>query len=191
MYFILDCEQLVDDEGGTLEVDDTIDAEVELDDWSLGLPLAVKPAGPFLLPARAVRGYQGPPADLYDFRVCLMSERMVNVLHAAGVDNIDLYPAYLVDDRTRGRWPFFVVNIIGRVAAADLTRSTWSSSDGAIRGEVHFEQLVLNPPAAAGLLLFRSAENLRTLVIHERVKARLERAGLGGVSFVAPSEWQT
>jgi hypothetical protein len=58
---------------------------------------------PFHIAARAVRGYRGPPADFYDFRVCLMSERMVRVLRGVGVDNIQTYPAFLVEGRTATR----------------------------------------------------------------------------------------
>ena len=191
MYYVLDCEQLADEEGGYLDLDDKVDAGVDLDDWASGLQFDLKTAGPFFLPARAVRGYQGPPADFYDFRVCLMSLPMVQALRAAGVDNIDVYPAFLVDERTSVSWKFSVVNIIGRVAAVDLVRSEWTSPDGTSRGEVSFEQLVFNPQAAAGLLLFRAAENLRTIVIHERVKTCLELARLSGLSFIDPSQWQT
>jgi len=191
MYYVLDCDRLTDDEGGTLEVNDAIDAGVDLEQWSISLPLKLPTAGPFELKGRAVRGYQGPPADFYDFRVTLMSGPMVETLRRAGVDNLMTYPVTIVDEETGARWPFFAVNIIGRVAAADMVKSEWSSSHDPPQGDVEFETLVIDPARARGQLFFRLAENLTTILVHQRIKVALEKARLTGMSFVDPADWQT
>lgn len=191
MYSILDCDRVADDEGGTLEVNDAIDAGVDLEAWSVGLPLKPTKPGPYELRARSIRGYRGSPADFYDFRVSLMSGRMLQTLRRAGVDNLATYPVIIVEDETGARWPFFAVNIIGRVAAADLSRSEWSSNDDPPRGEVQFDTLIIDPARARGLLFFRLAENLATILVHQRIRATLERAGLTGIGFVDPADWQT
>jgi len=180
-YYVLECDRVMDDEGGYLEVDDSIDVyldpEMELDDWTSGIRLDVKVDRPFVLSARAVRGYTGPPADLYDFRVTLMSERMLLALREVGVDNLDVYPAQVVEEGTGRSWTLFAVNIIGRVAAADLRRSVWSSAHPELQGDVMFDRLVLDPRATMGLPLFRMAESVRTILVPALSRGATELAG--------------
>jgi hypothetical protein len=190
-YCVLDCDRVTDDEGGTLEVDDGIDTGVDLDEWSTGLPLNIAPKQPFVLKARAVRGYQGVPADFYNFRICLMSEKMVKALRRAGVDNLQLFPAQVLEQTTGQRWPIFAVNIIGRVAAADLAASEWKCYEDPPIGSIHFENLAFTPQAGYSLPLFRLAENLDSIVISSTVKSALKQAALTGVDFIVLADWQT
>jgi len=187
MFFILRSERASDDEGGYLEVDDFVDGGVGLDEWGKGLPLSTKRSA-FAVMARAVRGYKGRPADFYCFRIPLMSERMVKVLHTAGVDNIDTYPVTLIERMSGRRRPLFAVNILGRVAAANMSQSEWSCDSDPPMRDVLFEKLVLSSTVPGDFLMFRMAESLSTILVHESVKQALEQAGLTGVELVAPAD---
>jgi len=174
---------MTDDDGGRLEVGDDVDTGAERVELTTGIPTRLTRATPIELPLRAVNGYQGDPADFHSGRLCVMSERMVDVLRDAGVDNLQVFPAQLVDERTGKRWPAAVVNVVGRVAAADLAESERVNVGETAPGEAHFARLVVDPEALGGLLMVRLAESPTSLLIHEQVKQRLERASLTGVAM--------
>ena len=65
-----------------------------------------------------------------------------------------------------------VVNIVGKVAAADMKQSQAISLGG---GQV-FTRLTVDPGRAQGLLMFRLAESLIDVIVREKV-ARAIAAG--------------
>ncbi|WP_163989660.1 hypothetical protein [Pyxidicoccus caerfyrddinensis] len=56
------------------------------------------------------------------------------------------------------------------------------------RDIVSFDKLIINEEAGRGLLLFRLLESASTLIIHERVKAELDKESLRFVSVHRPDE---
>ncbi|OHA79608.1 MAG: hypothetical protein A2675_02540 [Candidatus Yonathbacteria bacterium RIFCSPHIGHO2_01_FULL_51_10] len=120
----------------------------------------------------------------------LMHDRMVEALRAAGVDNIDVYDALVVDPDDGSEWTDYkAVNIVGLVAAADMTKSIIDTSDSARLITTKFEKLVLDPAKAHGLLLFRLAEKVSAIIVHERVKAEIEARKIGPLGFIPPEKW--
>lgn len=120
----------------------------------------------------------------------LMHERMVEALRRAGVDNIDVYDALLVDPEDGSEWTEFkAVNILGVVAASDPARTTFDPTNPARVINAQIEKLVLRPEAMHGFLIFRLAEQLSTILVHEGVKAQLEAARIGPLGFIAPDAW--
>lgn len=184
MFSILRSVRASDDEGGYLEIDDFIDRGVGQGDWSKGLPLGRK-RDALAMPARAVRGYKGPAADFYCFRIPLMSERMVKVLEQAGVDNLETCPVTLIEKSGKRR-QMLAVNIVGRARAADLAQSEWTSDHDPPVGDAIFGKLVVASALPRDFLLFRMAESLSTIVVHDSLKRAIEQANLSGVEFVAP-----
>lgn len=184
MFSILRAIRASDDEGGYLEIDDFIDRGVGQGDWSKGLPLARK-RDTLAMAARAVRGYKGPAADFYCFRIPLMSERMVKVLEQAGVDNLETCPAALIERSGKCR-KMLAVNIVGRARAADLGQSEWTCDQDPPAGDAIFGKLVFSSALPQDFLLFRMAESLSTIVVHDSLKRAIEQANLSGVEFVAP-----
>jgi hypothetical protein len=104
-------------------------------------------------------------------------------LRRCGVDNIDTYPAVLVDNANEREFRYFAVNILGLVAAADLSKSQWSNFDSAARLDTHFESLAVDPAKARGHLMFRLAEDTGTIIVHAKVKQALESAGIPMLRF--------
>lgn len=97
---------------------------------------------------------------------CLMAGALVEALQGAGVDNLQVFPAVLTDNDTGTvREDYRVVNIVGKVAAADMRQSHAISLGG---GQV-FTHLTVDPARARDLLMFRLGESLIDVIVHEKV----------------------
>jgi len=120
----------------------------------------------------------GAPLQDYYSAHSLMSRSLLAALVGAGVDNLQPFDAELVDEATGlVRVDFACVNIIGMIACADLRRSTTSelgSSD-------YFHDLVIDARKAHDLLMFRVAESMINVLLHDTVVDALLGRGLGGI----------
>lgn len=126
-----------------------------------------------------------PPLEerLVDYysNVCVMSPRLVSVLHAAGVDNLQVFPTLIRKTESGERIDrgFLFVNIVGTSACADIARS-----DASPLGASHyFHELVIDESRAGDLLLFRLAESSFEVIVHERVAAAIEGGDFRGVGL--------
>jgi hypothetical protein len=183
MYYNLYCETPEDDDGGYAEIQDN-HSVAGVDSWISGKPLGVKIDEVIRFDVEFVDGYTGPIIEMYRGRVFLMSARLVRALKQAGVDNIECYPAELVNPETGERHNYYGVNIIGVVAAADLQKSKWENFDGEAKVDTFFDKLVLNPDKCRGRLMFRLGESLSTIIVHEKVRAHLLACGMDTLSFL-------
>lgn len=151
-------------------------------------------AGPPLY--RLARGevYQAKPASLpfrfscsgalcaYYSGDCLMAYELVEALQGVGVDNLQIFPAVLTDSTTAAvREDYAVVNIVGKVAAADLQHSQALSLGG---GQV-FTALTVDPKRGKDLLMFRLAESLVDVIVHEKVAEAIAARHLRAVALTA------
>ncbi|NTV95626.1 MAG: hypothetical protein HGA75_09450 [Thiobacillus sp.] len=121
-------------------------------------------------------------AEFWQVPLPVMSKRLHTALLAAGVSNIDIYPAVLergdsavVDDT------YLAFNIIGKVAAV--------VAKGGKPGDVLLMGVTLDPALARGALMFRLAESVNAIVVHESVKRAIEGAGIDTLTFLAPEDW--
>lgn len=96
----------------------------------------------------------------------VMSKRLVATLQSSGVDNLQVFPAEIkhnltgeiIDD-------FVVVNIIGMVSCADL-----SKSDATPLADVnYFHKLTIDANKTRGGLMFRLAESRIDVIVAEQV----------------------
>jgi Immunity protein family (Imm11) len=111
--------------------------------------------------------------------VPLMHNKLLEVVRGAGVDNIDAYRAELFyPDGKLASSDYHAFNLLGLVKAADLGKSKFDPEQPNRMVAMGFDSLVIDPNAAQALLMFRLAENASTIVIHERVKAAIEAAGI-------------
>lgn len=132
----------------------------------------------------------GPLKEMYNLEMLIMSERLVTSLQNAGVDNLQVFRAVLVDPATQTRREDYrVVNIVGRVAAADLENSLWTSPSGRPIVDVDFDSLAIDEHRVGGLLLFRLAECISAVIIHARVREALLAAGFLSLTFLDPKEY--
>ncbi|MFP2930444.1 hypothetical protein ACLESO_35650 [Pyxidicoccus sp. 3LG] len=149
--------------------------------WVSGQPITTPLPNPIEVKLDDSYGTRLP--DLFDTTITLMSDTLVAALRRAGVTNIDTYPAVLVDEKRNLRIPGYqAVQVLGRIKAADPEKSVVYDPTGVGRNIVSFDKLVISEAAARGQLMFRLLESATTLIVHERVKAEVDKASLRFVS---------
>jgi hypothetical protein len=120
----------------------------------------------------------------------LMHDSIVEVLKNVGVDNIDVYDALLVDPEDGTEWTEYkAVNIIGVVAAVDVAKSRFDPDHPDRSMTSRIEELTLNEKIPGDLLIFRLAEKLSAIVVHERIKVAIEATDIGPLGFIEPKDW--
>jgi hypothetical protein len=165
--------------------------------WASGDRFSPDPAAPAFdrippLPVHAEvkRGYAGTMLEFWDDPVPLMTKRLREALVAAGVSNLDVYDAEIVDQNTGKVFNDYVAfNIIGTVAAADLTKTQFDSEipDRMISAPIN--SLSISDNAASDELLFRLAESVNAIIVHDHVKTAIESAGVDTLTFIEPENW--
>jgi hypothetical protein len=159
--------------------------EVNPVDWLKGHALTSVP-DPITLQLHPASGDSPDLADIAGGLYTVFSNRLRSALQAAGVDNVDYYPARLVHPTSRHqRDDYFAVNVLGLVSAVDVSKSTISPGRGRIPGVLR--QFTIDPQRGGDLRLFRLAESPRLIIIDNGVKAELEKAALDGV-FIQPTQ---
>lgn len=128
--------------------------------------------------------------EMYQFGVVLMTDRLVAALRESGVDNLQVFDAIIRHPSATKTLPHYkVVNIVGVVACADLNRSEYALTDGAAILDVSFDSLVIDEKLARGQLMFRLAESLSAIIVHQRVKDHLTARGFDMLTFRDPAKY--
>ena len=155
------------------------------DDWMFGQPFTKEPDQPIEVEIREgeedcnlLPYFQVPP---------IATDEFVKALEEAGVDNIMTYEVVLKSRATgeilvRG---YKAINVIGMVKAAGS--GTVYLGDSRLL-DASIEKLDIEPRSIKGLYMFRLAESMRTIVIHEKVKRHLEAKGFKGLRFTETSD---
>lgn len=129
---------------------------------------------------------------MYDSEpVPIMHHSMVQALQAAGVNNLELFPARLTDPNTgKVHEDYQAFNVVGLVSAADLEESTlMDESAPPAMLDTDFDSLVIDEKKIMGFRLFRLAESCSAIVVSEKVKKAVEERGIPGIVFYGPGEW--
>jgi hypothetical protein len=187
MYYVLEEQGLNSSED--LAVVDTY-PPVERDSWLLGERFRTVIPEPLLFTLDDTQPGRVP--DFLDGTIPLMSDGLIDALRAAGVDNIDAYRAELSwGDGKLASNHYKAVNVIGVVAATDIDASQVAEGFTAELIDTSFDSIVIDESKTGGLLLFRLAEAVTTLLVHETVKEHLEQHGFDSLGFIPPEEWMT
>jgi hypothetical protein len=134
--------------------------------------------------------FPGVMVPMFDSGILLFTNAMLEAVWKAGVDNLDTYEAVISDPTTGQVYTNYkAVNIIGAVAGADLSKSVFQAPSGSPIIDTDFDSLALNEQKVRGLLMFRLAEAVNGIVVHERVKTRLEQSGIPYLDFTEPASW--
>jgi hypothetical protein len=181
MYWMLECYgPETEDRAAVSEVTNDEDFS-----WNLGRRFEIAPPDPL-----EVRMEPGLMVPMFNRGILLFSDAMLDVLASVGVDNLDTYPAVLVDIESEQQYlNYRAVNILGLVAAADLSRSSFTSHSSSNLIDTDFESLAIDGSRAHGFLIFRLAEAVSGIVIHDRLKQAFENAGIEHLDFIEPSNW--
>ncbi|VAW83980.1 hypothetical protein MNBD_GAMMA16-1791 [hydrothermal vent metagenome] len=129
---------------------------------------------------------------LYDCEsVPTMHNSLLEALRAAGVDNLELFPARITDPNTgEVHEDYHAFNVLGLVSATDLENSTlMNKSETVTLLDTDFDGLVIDEEKTMEFRLFRLAENCSAIVVSEEVKAAIEERGILGIVFYGPGEW--
>jgi Immunity protein family (Imm11) len=119
-------------------------------------------------------------------RRCLVhSPRLIDVLRRAGVDSIDYYPCRLVNDATGAVYRTHqAANLLDVIYCLDREQSELDIDDEEPNEIWSIDRLKLIEDRLGDSLMFRLGERRNTVVVHQRVKEAVERAGLDGPVFL-------
>lgn len=191
MYYVLDCDFPLNENGeALLEVHNCFRIG-GIRNWKNGKPLNPKNEIPDPIPIdyETFRGYQGPPVEMLDLCIPIMSARLHDALTDSGVDNVEFLPVKLTNRATGEMHKYFAFKVIGLVSAAESSESIISSFDGDQLIDSSIEKLVIDPGRAHGLFFFRLAENVNALIVHNQVKSHIEKRGIDTLKFLKPEEY--
>jgi len=131
-----------------------------------------------------------PP--FYDDTVVLMRDDLIEAMETFGVDNLDTYAVNLTDpDDGSVRTDYKAVNIIGLIRAADMNKSTATVHNNIPLVDVSFDKIVLQEEKIQDFLLFRMAENMMTILIHEHLRDYLLEKGFDDIEYYQLDEVAT
>jgi hypothetical protein len=155
----------------------------------LGRPVSPPPGLPLVYTLSADR--PGTPRHLYEEHfVPVMSDVFKRALEAAGVDNLQCFPALLRDPLDGSDIAdFWAFNIVGLVACADMKRSSLMGTSNSSMGDVDFDALVIDEARAGDQPMFRLAESVSAIVVNDRVRTTVLAAGIPGMVFYGPGTW--
>lgn len=194
-YYILDCPLLVNHDGELLVEIHNAENVGSVWDWRDGAALSEEERNsipnPILIDVDYYREYQGQPVELFDVGTPLMSKRLAETLIEVGVHNLEFFPAILKNKGTGKTYEYRAFKVVGLVLAADLGKSKWESYDKKPVADTSFEDLVLDESKAtgSGLLMFRLAENINALMVHEKVRDAILAKGINTLKFMEPKDW--
>jgi hypothetical protein len=156
--------------------------------WTVGQRFDPPPVPPVV--ARVRSGYETAEPRPFLGVPPILSDKLLDVLRAAGVSNLDVYEAVIqsADGQVSLKgWKAF--NLIGLVAGADLSQTRFTPGQPSRFLDASIDGLALDPAKISGLRMFRLAENTSAIVVHRAVKAAVEAAGIAHIQFLKPADF--
>lgn len=158
------------------------------DRWFRGRRFKVSPSEPVVVQIQP--GNEN--GDLLPFfgTATLMSDAFYETLRDAGVDNLDVYDAIIQSiDGTVVHRGYKAFNVVGLVRAADLSRTVFTDLKGSRLIDASIDSLAIDEDQVADFLMFRLAEYVGAVIVHERVKRAVEARRFPYVVFREPSDF--
>jgi hypothetical protein len=132
--------------------------------WLDGARFGTPPDGPVPFELDPVVGTR--MVDFFQADIPVFAAPLLERFRALGVDNLDAYPAVLVEPDSRKQWTdYFAVNVIGVIGSAAAAAAGSETAP------------------AGGFLCFRLLEDLSRIVVHHRVVSRIPLAEFRGLRF--------
>jgi hypothetical protein len=134
--------------------------------------------------------YPGEMMAMYEVPLLLMRDDLLKALKDSGVDNLQTYPAIIQDKVKKKEYKnYSAVNLVGVVSCADPAKSRKGRVTDSEMIDAFFESLVIDEAKTKGALMFRLAESVGAIIASDRVKAKIEAAGIPYMVFYGPGEW--
>lgn len=194
MYYIMRCPIPQTEEGEAyMEIHNTFDVG-DIYMWEDGLPLEQEEResipSSIEIDFDVFRGYTGPPKEFEDLGVSIMSQRLHDALISAGVDNIEFFPAVLTNTSTGEKFKYYAYKLVGIVSLMDEGQSEYETYRNTTPiADTTIHKFVADESKAHGLLMFRMAESITAIVVHESVKKTIEAAGIDTLKFIKPEDY--
>lgn len=119
----------------------------------------------------------------------VMSNAFYETLRTVGVDNLEVFDAVIQSkDGVIVHRGYKAFNVVGLVRAADISKSKFSDDNPSRLIDSSIESLVLDPSKTHGLLMFRLAEYVGAVLVHEKVKQAIEAKKIPYIIFREPGE---
>ena len=162
--------------------------DVGIESWFGGHRFSTEPETPVVL--EILEGYESRPLKEFFPSEMLMRDELVETIRSAGVDNLDVYDA-VIRNRKHGRdhTGYKAVNVIGVLAAADGEGTEYFAENPSRLVDADIMSLQIDGLKTGGALMFRLAETVTGLVVHEKVKRAVEAAGFPNMVFHHPADW--
>jgi hypothetical protein len=157
--------------------------------WMQGEKFDIPPNQPISLQAIDAEYSLFPP--VYSHPLPLMRRDVAAIFDKCGVSNLDFYTTTVAVPSGLAVPEYLAYNIVGKIAAADMGQSTITPSFGDLLMSAQVHKLVIDPAKTRGALMFRLAESLDGIVVHETIKTAVETAGIVGLGFIPPEKWSS
>jgi len=132
----------------------------------------------------------GKMKAMYETGILLMRNDLVQAITESGVDNLETFDAIVVDPATNTEFgDYKAVNIVGTVACADKDESDILEEDDLDMISMSFDSLVIDESKAGDLLMFRLAEAVNAIIVHEKVRDSILKREIPNMHFYEPGEW--
>jgi hypothetical protein len=119
----------------------------------------------------------------------IMRKDLYETLVGVGVDNIDVYKAVVKrEDGVVISEDYLAYNILGAMRAADLTGTRFAPENPSRMIDASIEKLLVSETRVKGLLLFRLAESIRTIVVHAKVRKAIEARAIPYIVFLGADD---
>lgn len=191
MYYIMKCPIITTDAGeAVMEIHNTFRlAGIRL--WHNSRPIPPEKKqnipNPIEIDFDVFRGYEGPPREFRDIGIPVMSDRLYQVLVSCGVDNLEVFPVVLRNTSTEQKYKYYAYKIYDVAPLMDMTESEYETYRNTEPASIH--KFVADESKAHGLLMFRMAESVTAIVVHESVKNAIQAAGIDTVKFINPEDY--
>lgn len=160
----------------------------EDESWTIGQRFASSLVEPVVVKIRS--GYEDASPRPFLGVPPVMSDRLATVLRSAGVGNLDLYDAELrSSDGAVALRGYKAFNLIGLVEAADISATRFAAASTSRLIDAAIDSLAIDESAIGGQLMFRLAEQTSAIMVHRKIRAAIEVAGIEHIKFVSPSEF--
>ncbi len=156
--------------------------------WMTGVRFERAPPEPIVLKLRGTDESDWTLGDLWLTPITVMSKRLYEILLSAGVNNLDSYSVELHDPEDgKIYYDFVAFNLVGKIAAADAANTQFTIDNKMSYADI--DSLVVDTSKANGALMFRLAESVNAILIHDSVKNAIETAGINTLTFTEPEDW--
>jgi predicted HicB family RNase H-like nuclease len=164
--------------------------DTPLRSWMSGAHFEQAPPEPIVIKLRGTDEEDWVLGDLWLTPITVMSTRVFDALRGAGVDNLDTYAVELHDPQNGAVHKDFVAfNIVGKIAAADLAGTQFAPSASERMISADIDSLAIDPKKTRGALMFRLAESVNAIIVHDSVRKAVLAAGIDTLTFLEPQEW--